>query len=210
MVNAGPLLSRIRGHATYANATATLALFVALGTGAYAAVKIDSGDIKNRSIKGADVARDALSGAHVNESKLGTVPSAATAENAATVQGSGLSALKVHCPPDTDAHAGVCFERVTRVAAFEPYIKAIRDCGTDQRRLPTTPELAGYLLEPGVESNGIELTGDLFKDRDQQLHVLTVFDSPANVVSVGDRRARSDLAEEMTQLIYRCVAQPSN
>jgi hypothetical protein len=41
-------------------------------------------------------------------------------------------------------------------------------------------------------------------------HVLTVFDSPADVISVGDRRARPDLAEEMTQLIYRCVAQPSN
>jgi len=210
MVNAGSLLSRVRGRATYANATATLALFVALGGGAYAAVKIDSGDIKNRGIKGADVARDALGGAHVNESKLGTVPSAENAENAAAVQGSGLSALKVHCPPDTDAHAGVCFERVTRVDAFDPYIKAVRGCGADQRRLPTAPELAGYLLEPGVKSNGIELTGDLFEDRDQQLHVLTVFDSPADVISVGDRRARSDLAEEMTQLIYRCVAQPSN
>jgi hypothetical protein len=59
----------------------------------------------------------------LNESKLGTVPSAASAENAATVRGSGLSALKVHCPPDTDAHAGVCFERVTRVDVFDPYIQ---------------------------------------------------------------------------------------
>jgi hypothetical protein len=71
----------IRKHLTYANVVATLALFVALGGGAYAVSNITSGDIKNDSIrsadlrdrkavKGADVKRDALGGKEIAERSL--------------------------------------------------------------------------------------------------------------------------------------------
>ena len=47
-----------------------MALFVAVGGSAYAVSKIDSGDIKNRSIKGKDVADDTLGGRQIDERKL--------------------------------------------------------------------------------------------------------------------------------------------
>jgi hypothetical protein len=71
----------IRKHLTYANVVATLALFVALGGGAYAVSNIASGDIKNdtirsadlrdrKAVKGADVKRDALGGKEIAEQSL--------------------------------------------------------------------------------------------------------------------------------------------
>jgi hypothetical protein len=50
------MLSRIRARLTYANVVATLALFVALGTGgAYAAASITGADVVDESLTGADV-----------------------------------------------------------------------------------------------------------------------------------------------------------
>ena len=45
----------MRRHLTYANVTATLALFIALGGGAYAISKIGSKDIRNGAIRSADL-----------------------------------------------------------------------------------------------------------------------------------------------------------
>jgi hypothetical protein len=87
------------GRPTHATIVAYLALFVALGGGAYAAAKIGSGGIQNnailsRHIKGgevkssdiapnsmgsAKVPKDSLTGSDINESTLGQVPLAALA-----------------------------------------------------------------------------------------------------------------------------------
>jgi hypothetical protein len=61
---------------------ATLALFVALGGTSYAALKVTSKDIVNRTIKGGDVAKDTLGGTEIKESRLKTVPSAQRANTA--------------------------------------------------------------------------------------------------------------------------------
>ena len=64
---------------------ACVALFVALGGGAYAATQITSQDVKNNSllsldlkdgggVKGVDVKNNSLKGADIDESSLGTVP----------------------------------------------------------------------------------------------------------------------------------------
>ena len=68
---------RIADRLTYANVVSTLCLFVLLGGGAYAAAKLSkdsvgSKQVRNNSIKGADV----------DESSLGTVPDASTATTA--------------------------------------------------------------------------------------------------------------------------------
>jgi hypothetical protein len=71
----------IRKHLTYANVVATMALFLALGGGAYAVSNISSGDIKNdairsvdlrdrKAVKGPDVKRDALGGKEIAEQAL--------------------------------------------------------------------------------------------------------------------------------------------
>jgi hypothetical protein len=71
----------IRKHLTYANVVATTSLFVALGGGAYAVSQVTSGEIKNdtiksadlrdrKAVKGADVKRDALGGKEIAEQSL--------------------------------------------------------------------------------------------------------------------------------------------
>src|SRR3954451_22361076 len=74
-------VTAMRRHLTYANVTATIALFVALGGGAYAVTNVGSGDIKDNSIrsldlrdrhgvKGVDVPRNGLGGREIDERSL--------------------------------------------------------------------------------------------------------------------------------------------
>jgi len=71
----------MRRHLTYANVTATLALFIALGGGAYAISNVGSKDIRNgairsadlrnqRAVAGRDVRRNALGAGQINEQSL--------------------------------------------------------------------------------------------------------------------------------------------
>jgi len=88
-----------RFGATYANVTATLALFIALGGGAYAATALPRNSvgpkqlkknavvrakIKNNAINGSKVASNSLSGSDVNEATLAKVPAASLADSATT------------------------------------------------------------------------------------------------------------------------------
>lgn len=82
---------------TYANVTATVALFMALSGGAYAATvlpansvgprqikrdAVERGKIKNRAVNGAKVLDGSLTGADISEGTLGKVPRAAAADAA--------------------------------------------------------------------------------------------------------------------------------
>jgi hypothetical protein len=82
-------MRRIRiGRPSPAMIVGLLALFMALGSGAYAASQVGSGEIKNNSIKskdlknkkgvkGVDVVKNSLKGKQIKESSLGTVPNSA-------------------------------------------------------------------------------------------------------------------------------------
>jgi hypothetical protein len=87
----------LKHRLTYANVMATVAMFLALGGGAYAAFKppknsIGTKQLKNGSVStkkiqsgavtGSKVARHSLTGAQINASTLGTVPQANHASNA--------------------------------------------------------------------------------------------------------------------------------
>jgi hypothetical protein len=91
------MLSRVRDRLTYANVISTLALFVALGGGAYAAVQlpprsVGTKQLKNKAVKPVKIARravtrpkianDAVNGSKVAESTLGRVPEAQHANRA--------------------------------------------------------------------------------------------------------------------------------
>jgi hypothetical protein len=65
-----------------------LALFVALGGSAYAAVKLSPNSVGSRQVK-----PDSLTGADIREGKLGTVPSAAAAGDAGSLDGLDSSAF---------------------------------------------------------------------------------------------------------------------
>jgi len=86
------MFARLHSHLSYANVVATLALVLALGGSAYAATQVGSHEVKNRSLRGIDVKKNALTGKEIKEEKLGVVPSAGQASNATTLNGlsSGL------------------------------------------------------------------------------------------------------------------------
>jgi hypothetical protein len=88
----------LRSRPTYANVTATLALFVALGGSAYAVTALPansvgskqlkqgavvSAKIKNKAVTGSKILGNSLTGAHIMESSLAKVPSATVADTAA-------------------------------------------------------------------------------------------------------------------------------
>ncbi len=58
-------MRRLRSHLSYANVTATLALFVALGGSSYAAIKVTGKNVKNSSLTGADIRNNSVTGKDV-------------------------------------------------------------------------------------------------------------------------------------------------
>jgi hypothetical protein len=72
-------MRRIRRRLTYANLMATLAVFIALGGGAYAALQlpknsVKSKQIKNRSVKRVDLHSGVLSGTVVASARANSLP----------------------------------------------------------------------------------------------------------------------------------------
>lgn len=81
----------MRKHLNYANVMATVAVFMILGGGAYAAIElpknsvtskqikkgsVKSSDLAKKSVEGSRVAKDTLTGKNIKESTLGAVPEA--------------------------------------------------------------------------------------------------------------------------------------
>jgi hypothetical protein len=195
----------LRRHLTYANVMSTIAVFVVLGGGAYAAATITGGDVKDRSLTGKDVKRNSLTGKQVAEARLGAVP---RARNAARVGGRSAASLLVRCPSGTIALASICIETQPRPAA--PYSDAIGFCdrvdrpATTGRRLPSHDELRlalGY--DPIDLAPGGELTRDVQHDSNGgPLQILTVVTDTGGTALVPNN---SDGRRP-----FRCVANPSN
>jgi hypothetical protein len=89
--------SGLRPRVTYANVTATLALFIALSGGAYAATALPANSVGSKQLKrgsvvtariktdavnGSKVLADSLTGADIKESSLAKIPSATVADTA--------------------------------------------------------------------------------------------------------------------------------
>lgn len=83
------MLASFKHRLTFANVVALIALFVSLGGGVYAATKINGKKIKKESIAGDKLKPDAVTGRQVDESSLGKVPSAQSADSAQTLAGTG-------------------------------------------------------------------------------------------------------------------------
>jgi hypothetical protein len=87
----------LRSRLSYANVTATLALFVALGGGAYAATalpanSVGSHQLKKNAVVTAKIKNNAVTGAKLNEASLAKVPTAAAADTAANATHAAASA----------------------------------------------------------------------------------------------------------------------
>jgi len=160
---------------------AYLALFLALGGSAIAAKPlIDGADVQDESLTGADVQNDSLTGDDIAEASLGQVPSAATADTAATAADAGTldgkdstdflganakaadadtldgkdsTDFKATCGAGWTYYGGVCWE-VNDVLGFT-YGAAAARCGTLGGRLPSLVEFiavanGGPALQPSI------------------------------------------------------------
>ena len=123
-------LSRSRWRPRHGTVVAYLALFLALGGTSYA-LTVTSRQIKNRSVRAIDVARNTLSGVEVNESRLSKVRTARRADTAggadrAATAGTATRALSAGTADratNADTLAGTAasdFVRSSRIASAGP------------------------------------------------------------------------------------------
>jgi hypothetical protein len=129
---------------SYANVMSTVAVVIALGGTSYAVDKLSGSRLKDRSVPGDKIRRDALTRKEIRESTLRIVP------NAFRLNGRTEESMRVACPGDTRLAAGVCLERVPRIVAT--YSDAVADCNfNDDRHLPTHDQLLAYVSDPKVQ-----------------------------------------------------------
>jgi|SRR4051794_40521514 hypothetical protein len=203
------MLRALLDRLTYANVVATVALFLALGTGgAYAVSKIDGSDIRKHSLTGNQFKANSIGGRVVKESSLKPVP---RAQNAARLGGQPASRFLDSCPQafaPTIPIADVCVE--TQPRAAKSYGSAAFDCSlTDNReragrRLPTQQELMIARASSQVQvAPGGELTSEVYpsSSRPGKLDVLYIADNgDVGLVPDDSSGAKS----------FRCVADPMN
>jgi hypothetical protein len=204
------LAGRLKRH-SYASLTATLALFVALGGTSYAVLKIDSADVvdntlrsrdrRNRTIQARDVRRNGLGAGVVKESALGKVSRAAQADR---LGGAAEGDLRLKCPTDTVAKAGVCIEGSARPA--EGFLGAINRCDQVGRQLPTMPQLDTFVRSNGSLS-GAEWTSSVYRNAGNGPNQ---FDQLEAVLLDGFGGVSYDRVYQPVQHAFRCVALPSN
>ncbi len=144
----------IRRHLTYANVMVTILAFLALGTGTvFAAAQLAKNSVGSRQLKsksvttgkiapnavnGTRVANGSLSGADINLSQLGTVPSAASANSAANASTVGGHAAS--CPATTTLIRGICFDSSSNPVAPSLEV-ATEACVAKGGYLPTPMQL---------------------------------------------------------------------
>jgi hypothetical protein len=215
------VLSSFRQHLSYSNVTATAALFIALGGTSYAVTRVDSSDVVNNSLRSSDLRnnsvrstdvrdhtlhardlrRNGLGGGAVKESALGRVPLAANAER---LGGTPALDLRVRCPADTMARAGVCIEEVAR--PNDGFYGATSSCDNAGRGLPTMAQLDRFAGARPVSPAG-EWTSSVYRNPNNGADP---FDQLEAVVLAGGGIASYERVNLAVQHAFRCVALPSN
>jgi hypothetical protein len=168
-------------HLTYANVISTLCLFLLLtGGSALAAATlgkntvgprqlkskaVTTGKIAPNAVNGSKVAKESLTGADINLTQLGTVPtatSAASAGNANTVGGHPAA-----CPAGTTLIRGLCFDSHSNSVAHS-LEEAAEACAAKGGYLPAPMELysaKGILnLGDGTEPSQQQYTDAIYSE----------------------------------------------
>jgi hypothetical protein len=144
-----PKRKRFRERLSYANVMSTVAVFIALGGGAYAAKQLPKNSVgpkqlrknavtkvklRKNSVVTAKIGGNAVTGAKVNESTLGTVPAAQTAATASTA--STASIANALAPPEAWHEVGT---------PGEPGFQ--NGWGNAETKVPPPPEGAGFFKD---------------------------------------------------------------
>ena len=116
-------MKRLRPRLTYANVIATLALFLALGGGAYAATQLPKNSVgakqlKKNAVTAAKIKDGAVTGSKIMLSSLGTVPNASHADSATSASNAATAANASHAnTAATASHANTATSASSAVTA---------------------------------------------------------------------------------------------
>jgi hypothetical protein len=208
------VIERLRPRLSYANVTATIALFAALGGTGYAAATLPRNSVGSKqlrshavtnsklaahSITASRIKADTLTGAQIAEGTLAKVPAAANADHAATADSLGgvtATDLKTRCPSGTVLYGGSCFETAQRHPDGIDWQTATRLCAADGRRLPDAGELVAFGRQTAISFAGFEWTSDFAAD-----------DTHAITAENGGIAQQRPIAEAHP---FRCVAPMTN
>jgi hypothetical protein len=140
-------MSKARSALTYANVMATIAVFLALGGGAFA-FTLGRNSVGAKQLKTAAVTEKKLANGAVTNSKIAnnSVDTNKVADGSIRVADTS-NELRLKCPNGTQYFEAACFETTTR--ADDDWLAAEADCLDEGRRLPSPEELVNFRLEPG-------------------------------------------------------------
>jgi hypothetical protein len=213
---------RLRSRLSYANVTATLALVLALGGTSYAALRIDSRqvidnslrsqdlrddtvrsrDVRDGAINGRDVRKNGLGGGAIKESVLGTVPRSVEASRLA---GDAAQQFRLRCPAQTIARVGVCIEAVARPP--NGFLGAEGACDIAGRDLPTMTQLDSFARVNGPLSSDGEWTSSVILEGPSSTPTVDRVEALLIRYSGTVGHARVNAPDPHP---FRCVALPSN
>jgi hypothetical protein len=182
------MTGRIRKHLTYANVTASLALFLAMGGTAAASVIVHSNS---------EIARKTVSGHEPPPGKHANL--IAGSVNAKDLSPDLTSSFQLHCPADMQQAADICFEPSAR--ASTPFVTALQTCQSLRRRLPTVAEMAEIFDHTGAPQLS-EWTDSVF-----------IQSTAAYATVMSDEASRAidiNYAAFTTGIPFRCVVGPGN
>jgi hypothetical protein len=210
----------LAGKLTYANVMATLAMFVALGGGAYA-IKLKKNSVGTKALKSKAVTERKIADSAVTRSKLadgsvdgtkiadgsvgGTKIADGSVGRAKIADGSvGLTdvndSLHQICPGGTIYLQGACIETGQRASPPGTvfFVDARAACGPSGR-LPSVAELDALSRRPGISWVGFEWTSARYSDGATR-PVTTVNES-------GDLGINADSSSGFAP--FRCVFEPT-
>jgi hypothetical protein len=177
----------IRAHLTYANIVATLALVLAMGGTAAAAVIVKSNS---------QVAANTISGHHPPSGRHSNL--IAGSVNGTDLSSGVKSSFKVHCRAGLQLGGDLCFDRAPRAAA--DFFTALAVCENAELRLPDVGELIEVFQNTGAPQPE-EWTSDF--DDTNVLFVDLLDEGPSR--SLAFITAPNNLMAQ-----FRCVGTPTN
>jgi hypothetical protein len=188
----------IRRHLSFANAMSVLAMFIALGSGAYAVHvakhSVGSPQLKKNAVKEKKIANGAVTQKKIAD---GAVTGAKIADGSVGLADVNAT-LHQLCPGGTIYLQGACIETGQRGGAGLKFIDARPACGPSGR-LPSIAELDSLGRRPGVSWSGFEWSSARYTDGGLP-YVTTLNDS-------GGFGVNSDSNSGFAP--FRCVFEPT-
>jgi hypothetical protein len=207
------VVSKLRSRLTYANAVASIALFIALGGTSYALAtgSIGTREIKNNSLTGRDVRNSSLTGADVRNSRLTGADILNDRLTGADVLESSLDKVPTAGAADTANTANSANTATTASRLAGEYFAVVNADGTLARATPNVDVASELQAPPGRYYVTIDRdAGPCFYlavlDADHPGYIAAQRDpgAPANAVFVVTRDTAGSLVDRPFTLHIRC------